>query len=64
MKGTKKLQDVFVDGKVDLDERNRVPVIEDGEKIVWVVGYRISEGVKVKPSTKRIIELTAEKERV
>jgi tRNA(Ile)-lysidine synthase len=59
MKGSKKLQDIFVDEKIDLDERGKVPLIEDDEKIIWVVGFRINDDVKVTSSTKKILKMTA-----
>jgi tRNA(Ile)-lysidine synthase len=59
LKGSKKLQDIFVDQKVDIDDRDNIPVIDDGEKIVWVAGYRMSEEVKVTPKTRKIVKLTA-----
>lgn len=59
LKGRKKLQDIFVDEKIDIDERDKVPVIDDGEKIVWIVGYRMSEDAKVTPSTKKVVKLSA-----
>ncbi len=60
MKGSKKLQDIFVDEKIDIDDRDSVPIIDDGKKIVWVVGYRISEEAKVTPETRKIVKLTAD----
>lgn len=59
LKGSKKLQDIFVDQKTDLGERDRIPVIEDGKKIVWVVGYRMSEDAKVTPATRKVVRLSA-----
>jgi tRNA(Ile)-lysidine synthase len=59
LKGSKKLQDIFVDEKVDIDERDRIPVVEDGSKIVWVVGYRMAEEAKVTPKTKKVVKLSA-----
>jgi len=47
MTGHKKLQDLFTDRKVPRDERVRVPVIADDEKIVWVAGLAVSEEAKV-----------------
>jgi tRNA(Ile)-lysidine synthase len=41
--GGKKLQDFFVDAKVPRWERGRVPLLLSGERIAWVVGYRIAE---------------------
>ena len=40
-------------------ERARVVVVADGRRIVWVVGLRISENVKVTRKTRRIIYLCA-----
>jgi tRNA(Ile)-lysidine synthase len=59
MKGTKTLQDLFVDEKVPRGERRRVPVIACGAEIVWVCGLRVSEDFKVLPGSKRIIEIRA-----
>jgi tRNA(Ile)-lysidine synthase len=63
LKGKKKLQDIFVDEKIDIDERDNIPVIEDGKKIVWVVGYRMSEEAKVTPETKKVVKLSAKSTR-
>jgi tRNA(Ile)-lysidine synthase len=42
--GSKKLQDYFVDRKVPRSERDRVPlVVDDRDRIVWVVGHTIAE---------------------
>jgi tRNA(Ile)-lysidine synthase len=62
MKGTKKLQDCFVDEKVPRTERDRVPVLcaADG-RIAWVVGYRIAEPFKVTERTKRVVRLRLER---
>lgn len=61
MKGTKKLQDFFVDEKVAQHERGQVPLLcaEDG-RIAWVVGYRIAEPFKVTERTQRVLRLRAE----
>jgi tRNA(Ile)-lysidine synthase len=42
MDGTRKLQDIFVDAKLDRDARARVPLLVCGKDIVWVPGYRIA----------------------
>ena len=60
LRGKKKLQDIFVDEKIDIDKRDRIPVIEDGKKIVWVVGYRVSEEAKVTSATKKVVKLSAQ----
>ncbi len=55
LKGTKKLQDLLIDRKVPCAERDKVPVLEDQEKIIWVVGHHLDERVKVTHSTERYI---------
>jgi tRNA(Ile)-lysidine synthase len=57
VKGTKKLQDFFVDEKIPAEEREAVPVVESGGKIVWVAGLRLDERAKVTEKTKRIVRL-------
>lgn len=62
LKGTKKLQDFFVDEKVPEKMRDRVPIVDSGGKIVWIVGYRIDDRFKLTAKTKRILllELTSQ----
>ena len=57
MNGTKKLQDYFVDKKISLKERGRIPLVFDGEKLLWVAGHRIDDRAKVSPGTKKILQL-------
>ena len=47
-------------GIIDIDKRDSIPVIEDGKKIVWVVGYRMSEDAKVTSATKKVVKLSAQ----
>ena len=57
MKGRKKLQDFFVDGKYPGEERDRMPLLCLGSEVIWVIGSRISENYKVEDDTERIIVL-------
>jgi len=57
VKGTQKLKDFFIDHKVPQFERLRVPLLISGEKIAWVVGYRIDERVKITETTKRVLRI-------
>ena len=54
---TKKLKKYFIDEKIPRRERDEVLLVADGNHILWVVGYRISEDVKVKPDTKKVVKL-------
>jgi len=55
--GTQKLKEFFIDHKVPRFERPKVPLLISGETIAWVVGHRISERVKVKETTKRVLRI-------
>ena len=59
MRGTKKLQDVFVDKKIARNERAKAAVVVDDEKVLWVVGVVSSEAVRVSKKTGRVIRLVA-----
>lgn len=61
--GSKKLKDFFIDYKVDRDERDKIPLICDGDEIMWVVGFRISEKYKITDKTSRILEIIFDKNR-
>ncbi|MBE0416778.1 MAG: tRNA lysidine(34) synthetase TilS [Coriobacteriia bacterium] len=58
MDGTKKLSDLLTDDKVPHRERHGVPVVRDGERVVWLAGVRMSDEYKVGPHTSRAVRLT------
>ncbi|MEY8001883.1 tRNA lysidine(34) synthetase TilS [Clostridium sp. Mt-5] len=62
MLGNKKLKDLFIDLKISKDKRDSIPLICFGDKIAWVVGYRISEIFKVDKSSKTILAIGFESE--
>ena len=55
--GSQKLQDFFVNKKVPRAMRPYVPLVLSGADVLWVVGYRIAEPFKVRPETRRVVEL-------
>ncbi len=57
MGGKKKLSDYFVDEKVPLFEKQRIPVLESEGNIVWVCGRRLDDRFKVTEQTQRILKL-------
>ncbi len=57
MKGTKKVHDLFVDKKIPLELRKRIPIVCSGEAIIWVGGLRIDERFKITQTTHRILKL-------
>ncbi|MEA1958462.1 MAG: tRNA lysidine(34) synthetase TilS, partial [Chloroflexota bacterium] len=57
----KRLQDFMVDAKIPRAWRDRVPLVCSSEGIMWVVGWRISERVRVTEATRRILRLSFKK---
>ena len=53
----KSLKDYMINEKIPKAERDTVPLIADGDHIMWVIGHRISEYYKVTDETKRILEI-------
>ncbi len=55
MKGSKKLQDFFTDLKIPREKRGEIPILCDREKIIWVVGLRLDDGVRTSPLTRKFV---------
>ena len=51
---TKPLARFFTDRKIPREQRADWPVVADAEKILWVVGLRLSEACKVTEKTKEV----------
>jgi len=60
MSGTRKLSDMLIDEKLPARLRPRIPVVRDGDRIVWLAGVRMSEEYKVVPETRDPVRLTWE----
>ncbi len=57
--GERKLKDFFIDANIDKILRDEIPLLQTPRgEIVWVSGLRISHKFRVKPTTKKIIELS------
>ena len=54
----KKLKSYFIDEKIPMEERNRIWLLAQGSNVLWLVGGRISEHIKVSQKTKYILEIT------
>jgi tRNA(Ile)-lysidine synthase len=56
--GRKKLQDLFVDAKIDRFERETTPVIVDSAgRIIWVAGHALAEEFRVTETTRDVVIL-------
>ena len=53
----KPLKKYFIDEKIPRRERDKTLLVADGDHILWVVGHRISEAVKVTPDTKKVMKV-------
>ncbi len=53
----KKLKKYFIDEKVPKEKRDQILLLADESHILWVIGHRISEDIKVTEDTKRILEV-------
>ena len=60
MADVKKLQDCLVDAKVPRLWRGRIPLVCSERGVLWVVGWRIGERVKVTERTRRVLLLEFE----
>ena len=57
MSGKKKLKDIFIDNKIPLNERPKLLVLEDDNKIIWLENYRISNECRVTANTQKILTI-------
>jgi len=57
MPSKKKLSDFFIDEKVPLFRKNRIPVLESRGEIVWVCGMRLDDRFKITPKTGNVVQL-------
>ena len=56
MQGTKKLKDIFIDAKVEQDERDSWPIITTSEDtIIWIPGIKRSNVCLISEETKRFL---------
>ncbi len=60
--GHKNVAQFLSDAKVPLHERAHIPILVDANGIVWVVGYRIDDRVKVTDQSDQLIKLEMRKE--
>jgi tRNA(Ile)-lysidine synthase len=57
MYARKKISDYFIDEKVSLLQKKRIPIFESNGDIVWVCGKRLDDRFKVTDRTRSVIRL-------
>lgn len=58
MKGKKKLSDFMVDQKIALPQKEKIMVVLSGDRIIWVVNYRLDDRVKLLDNTTSVVQLS------
>jgi len=57
----KRVQDILVDAHVPRHLRDTLPLVSDGEEIVWIPGVTIADSKRVTPATRRQLHLEIER---
>lgn len=58
LSGSKLISDILIDAKVPRDRKARIHVLADAERIIWLCGMRLAEGVKAGPNSSRVFRFT------
>ncbi len=57
MESEKKVSDIFIDAKIPRAYKERIPILESPDGIVWICGIQLSDRYKVTKSTKNVLKL-------
>lgn len=57
MRSRKKLSDIFINEKIGIDKKCRIPLLIKGDEIIWIAGIRQSEKFKIDKHTLQYIEV-------
>jgi tRNA(Ile)-lysidine synthase len=58
MSGHKKLKDFFIDLKIPLKARGRIPILTCRNLPIWVCGLRIDDRFRITPDTRTILKVS------
>jgi len=56
--GRKSIRKFFVDEKIPQEERKRALLLSDDDKVMWIIGYRMSEAYKISEMTNLALQVT------
>ena len=56
MTGTQKVKDFFINNKIPRKDRGKYPMLLSDDGIIWVVGLRIDDSVKVTSATQTVLK--------
>jgi tRNA(Ile)-lysidine synthase len=60
MTAVKSVKDFFIDAKVPRPWRPKVPLVVNPRQVVWIVGYRLDDRVKITLSSRMVLRLEFE----
>ena len=56
-----KLKSWFVNEKIPYKQREEIPLIAEGNQILWILGYRMSSAYRISSETRRLLRIDVEK---
>ena len=59
MNNKKKISDFLIDNHISRFDKEKLLILESAGKIVWVIGYRIDNRFRVKPTTRKVLIIKA-----
>jgi tRNA(Ile)-lysidine synthase len=57
MEGEKKVKDLFMDCKIPVERRKKIPLLLAKDCLLWVVGVRVDHRARLKPRTRRALKV-------
>ena len=51
------LKDYFINEKIPVSLRDKIWLVCDEDRVIWVVGYRLSEAFKIRETTGKVLQL-------
>ncbi|MDQ3192049.1 MAG: tRNA lysidine(34) synthetase TilS [Bacteroidota bacterium] len=61
MSGLKKISDFLIDLKIPIVDKEQVYVMQSGEDIIWVIGYRLDNRFKISTKTQDVFKAEVKK---
>lgn len=58
---TQKLKSFFINEKIPREKRGEIPLIAEGNHVLWIVGYRAGSAYRISEHTKRVLEIQINK---
>jgi len=63
MTGTQKVKDFLINNKIPREKRRRILVLLNQNRIIWILGHRIDDGVKITQQTRNVLKIKINKHR-